>query len=262
MQASQKQRAIAFARRLGLVPLLERMKYLSAVSKTSSANAAYLRDNPDFDPLPLWWMHDMYSHVSFELYMRTGRETASGISSRIDKYTSLSAPRVADWGCGLARVLRHLPAHYRLYGFDYNPKAITWCEEHIDGAQFNVNGLRPPLPAADCSFDALFALSVSTHLSPQGHAIWIEEISRVLAAGGIFLGAFHTSLARDQLLRGERSRFESGELVTRRGVSEGGRTYVAYHPESYVRSALTPWFDVIEGPTPFLGQSLFVARKR
>lgn len=262
MQASRKQHAVAIARRLGLLPVLERAKYMAAARRASASNKAFLRANPDFTPPPLWWMHDMYAHASFEQYMTTGRDTAAGIASRIDTYTKLESPRVADWGCGLARVTRHLPSHYRRYGFDYNADAIAWCKANIKGPEFAVNGLRPPLPAGDGSFDALFALSVFTHLSPEGHTTWFAEIARVLSPGGIFLGAFHADPSDEQLLAEEREKFAKGELVTRGGVHEGGRTFVAYHPESYLRTALAPWFDILEGPTPFFGQGLVVARRR
>lgn len=194
--------------------------------------------------------------------MTTGRDTASVIAERIDRFTGLESPRVADWGCGLARVSRHLPDRYQVRGFDYNAKAIAWCQRHIPGRQFFVNGPRPPLPAETASFDALFALSVFTHLSPDGHAAWFSEIARVLTPGGIFLGAFHTTPAADQLLADEHERFLKGELVVRGGVHEGGRTYTAYHPMAFLRSALAPDFDILEGPTSFFGQGLVVARRR
>ncbi len=253
---------MAVARALGVLPLFERARFLSASAKAAADNRTYMREHPEFVPPPLWWMHDMYSHASYELYVRTGRETAASIASRIDGNLELDSPRVADWGCGLGRVIRHLPARYQRHGFDYNTAAIEWCRKHVQGPQFSVNGLRPPLPAPDASFDALFALSVFTHLSAEGHTAWFAEIARVLAPGGLFLGAFHVRPSEDQLLVAERARFEEGELVVRSGVAEGGRTYTAYHSEPYLRKALQSLFEIIEGPTPFFGQELIVARRR
>lgn len=261
-QASGKQRMVAAARKLGLLPAFEYARYMSAARKAAAGNRAFLAQNPDFVAPPLWWLHDMYAHASYELYMTTGRDTATGITERIDRLTGLDAPRVADWGCGLARVSRHLPSRYRVHGFDYNAEAIAWCSQNIAGRDFSTNGLRPPLPAEAASFDALFALSVFTHLSPEGHTAWFAEIARVLAPGGVFLGAFHTAPAADQLLAGEREQFAKGELVVRGGVHEGGRTYTAYHPTAFLTATLSPDFEIIEGPTPFFGQGLVVARRR
>jgi SAM-dependent methyltransferase len=262
MPASSKQRALAMARGIGLLPILERARYLSAARRAAPGNKAYLAKHPGFVAPPLWWMHDMYAHASFKQYMETGQETAAALARRIDAHVKHERPRVADWGCGLARVIRHLPERYERHGFDYNAEAIAWCSKNISGCAFDINGLRPPMPAADASFDALYSLSVFTHLSAQGHEEWFAEIARVLAPGGVFLGAFHADPNDTQLLAGERARFEAGELVTREGVAEGGRTFTAYHPEAYLRRALSPQFDIVEGLTEFFGQQLLVARRR
>ncbi|HXI85964.1 MAG TPA: class I SAM-dependent methyltransferase [Parvularculaceae bacterium] len=262
MGAASKQRAVAFARGLGLLPLFESVKFLFAACAAAKENRDFLAGHPDFAPPPLWWMHDMYTHASYALYMRSGAETAAEIAKRIDQHVEAKYPRVADWGCGLARVVRHLPTHYQLTGFDYNRAAINWCAEHIEGATFHVNAAAPPLPAEAGVFDALYALSVFTHLSAAGHAAWIGEVERVLRPGGLFLGAFHAAPAEGQLLPSERARFEKGALVVRGGVKEGGRTFTAFQSEAYLRGELLANFDIVEGPTPFFGQTLFVAQRR
>lgn len=262
MSASAKQRLVAAARRAGALPLFEGARFLRAASLYAASNRAYRSENPAFAPPPLWWMHDMYGHASYALYMQSGAETAAALSVLIDRHCAKPEPRVADWGCGLARVLRHLPARYQRTGFDYNRAAIDWCTDAIAGATFRVNGLSPPLPADAGAFDALYALSVFTHLSPDGHDAWIAEIARVLAPGGVVLAAFHTDPGPDQLLAGERARFDAGELVVRGGVKEGGRTYTAFHPHRYLTERLFAGFEILEGPSPFIGQGIVIARKR
>lgn len=204
----------------------------------------------------------MYAGTSFSQYWGMGMQTAAVIAGKIDAHVEAGAPRVADWGCGLARVIRHLPERYRRTGFDYNLHAINWCKEEIEGVEFYHNNLMPPLPAAAASFDALYALSVFTHLSEAAHDAWIGEIERVLAPGGVFLGAFHMVPPAGQLLPDEQSRFEAGQLVVRGGVKEGSRTYTAHHPEPYLREKLLVNFDIIEPPIDLFAQTLFVARKR
>ncbi len=256
-----KQRLVSVARRLGLLPALDAARFMRAKWRTGEENRAFQVAHPDFVAPPLWWMHDMYRHTSFELYWQTGRATAAGVTERIDRHVKANTPRVADWGCGLARVLRHLPDRYERSGFDYNPNAITWCAEHIKGARFLRNGLRPPLPVDAASFDALYALSVFTHLSAEAHEAWIAEIARALAPGGVFIGAFHMNPAPGQLLPDEQAQFDRGNLVVRGGVKEGSRTYVAYHPEAYLRDHLFRGWEILEGPTEFFGQALFLARR-
>jgi SAM-dependent methyltransferase len=246
---------------LGLLPALDAARFICAKWRTSEENRAFLSTHPDFVAPPLWWMHDMYRHTSFDLYWRTGAATAAGLTARIDRYVEAGAPRIADWGCGLARVLRHLPDRYGRTGFDYNAQAVDWCTDHIKGARFLRNELRPPLPVEAASFDALYALSVFTHLSAEAHAAWIAEIARALTPGGIFIGAFHMAPAPGQLLPDEQAQFNKGELVVRGRVKEGSRIYVAYHPENYLREQLFRGWEMLEGPTEFFGQTLFVARR-
>lgn len=261
MAASLKQRVVAAARAAGLVPALEAAKFVAAAARAREDNARFLAAHPGFAPPSLWWMHDMYGHASFRQYAESGAATAAALVALVERFGAAGPPRAADWGCGLARVLRHLPPAWERSGFDYNRRAIAWCRDHIAGAVFAENDLMPPLPAEARSFDVVYALSVFTHLSERSHDAWADEIARVLAPGGLFLGAFHMAPPEDQLLPDERRRFEEGRLVTRERVLEGGRTFTAFHPERYLRERLLARFDILDGPLPFFGQHLFVVRK-
>ena len=203
----------------------------------------------------------MYRHTSFDRYWETGISTARVIEEKIDSYINTTNPAVADWGCGLGRVIRHLPPRYSLYGFDYNGDAIKWNRSHLANIIFQKNELLPPLPAGADAFDAVYALSVFTHLSERAHELWIEEIFRCLKQGGIFLGAFHMQPAPGQLLPSEREEFDAGKLVIRGGVKEGSRTFTAHHPKDYLQKRLFSQFEILEGPLDFFGQELFVIRK-
>lgn len=261
MAATLKQRVVAAARFAGLAPALEAAKFLRAASAAARDNAAFLKEHPGFAAPPLWWMHDMYSHASYRLYDETGAKTAAGLSALVARHVAGSAPAVADWGCGMGRVLRHLPDTYQVSGFDYNAAAVGWCAKQFPRAAFARNGLMPPLPTAPAAFDALYALSVFTHLSAAAHDAWIAEIERVLKPGGVFIGAFHMSPPDGQLLDDERRRFDAGELVTRGGVAEGSRIYTAFHPEAWLRGCLFARFEIVDGPLNFFGQTAFVLRK-
>ena len=262
MKNETKQSLVAAARAIGILPALEVCRFIGSKYQSSKQNAAFRQAKPDFAPPPLWWMHDMYRHTSFEGYWRTGTETAAVISEKIDQYVSSeTAPCVADWGCGLARVVRHLPPRYVRTGFDYNADAIAWARDHISEISFLDNALAPPLPSSANSFDALYALSVFTHLSEQAHHDWIKEIGRVLKPGGIFLGAFHMRPVPGQLRPAEQLAFDADRLVVRGRAKEGSRIYTAHHPEAFLRNKLFNGFEILEGPTPLFGQELFVVRK-
>ena len=257
----RKQQIVGTARRAGILPLLDAAFFWRNRAQSRLANAEFIKTHPDFSPPPLRWMHDMYRHTSFDLYWRTGKETAAALSEKIDALTTMPHPRVADWGCGLARIVRHLPQTYERSGFDYNRSAIKWCANNIENINFAKNAIAPPLPVAAKSFDIVYGLSVFTHLSEQSHYEWRDEIARVLAPGGYFLGAFHMQPKPDQLLPAEQSRFDSGELVVRGRVKEGSRTFTAHHPEAWLRRFLSEGFELVGDPEPFFGQTLLTARR-
>ena len=204
----------------------------------------------------------MYRHTSFETYWKTGVATAGLIAEKIDTYLETEHPRIADWGCGLGRVIRHLPDRYQRHGFDYNHRAIGWVRANIDNVEFSENQLAPPLPVNAGVFDGVYALSVFTHLSKDKHFHWMSEIDRILAPGGILIAAFHMRPGEGQLLAHEQEAFDRGELVVRSGVKEGSRIFTAHHPEEFLRDQLFKSFEILEGPFEMFGQEGFVVRKR
>jgi SAM-dependent methyltransferase len=98
---------------------------------------------------------------------------------------------VLELGCGSGRLIRHFRCieGLRIVGCDIDARCIEWCRQNIPGVEFYCNELRPPLAfAADNSFDFVFAASVFTHIPLEWQKAWIEEIRRVLRAGGFFIG--------------------------------------------------------------------------
>lgn len=105
---------------------------------------------------------------------------------------------VLDFGCGTGitiRLFRCLDGA-RLVGTDVNPKMIEWCSQNVDGVEFYLNGLEPPLAFADDeSFDLITSASVFTHIPLELQQPWLEEMRRVLRPNGYFIctvaGAHH-----------------------------------------------------------------------
>jgi SAM-dependent methyltransferase len=263
LSMKSKQAIVSIARRAGLLPLLELGRFARSVLQDRKSNQLVAAANPGRPQPPLWMMHDMYAHTSYERYERSGRRHADEIRRRIEPYLPLDrVPAVAEWGCGLGRIIRRLPADWQLQGFDLNAAAVKWCRANLGAQNFHPNGLMPPLPAGTAAFDAVYAISVFTHLSADAHARWIAEIARVLKPGGVFLATFHGEEQCSGLLSAERVRFDTGELVVRGNVREGSRTFVAYHPDRFVRELLASAGLVVgEGPVPALGQTLYLATR-
>jgi SAM-dependent methyltransferase len=126
-----------------------------------------------------------------EWYFGGGRREAWSILNKVEQQGGdiMSMRAVLEFGCGSARVLRHFRYidGLRLAGTDANPKAIEWDRKNLPGIEFNHNQLQPPLPYEDESFDLIYALSVFTHIPLAWQRSWLDELRRMLRAGGYLL---------------------------------------------------------------------------
>ncbi|MEU0984714.1 class I SAM-dependent methyltransferase [Streptomyces griseus] len=98
---------------------------------------------------------------------------------------------IVDFGCGCARVLRHVipqKPQARYYGVDVDAQAIEWCRNNLaDRAEFAVTERLPPLPFDDATVDVVYGVSVFSHIPEGDQQTWLAEFSRILTPGGILL---------------------------------------------------------------------------
>ena len=271
MSRAREQLGLAL-RRLGLGPALDRALLALELLRHGRANRQFLAAHPGFVPPPADLAYDAYHHVSWPLYFETGIAHARYFGNLVRRHASSPSLRFCEWGCGPARILRHLrdslPNYHKveLYGTDYNPATIDWCRANLPGIFFVRNELAPPLPFEDNFFDALLARSVFTHLSAAMHEAWIAELHRVLKPGGILVLTAHGDHFRPMLTAGEGAAYDRGELATRAAGREGRKTFTAFHPPAFVRGRLLAAFDVIEHLPGGVGrdmlQDTWVARKQ
>jgi SAM-dependent methyltransferase len=176
---------------------------------------------------------------------------------------------ILDFGCGSGRVTRRWAGLHAVgvYGCDRDERAIEWCRRNLPFADFETNGLAPPLAFDDEAFDLVYALSVLTHLPEQLQLLWLRELHRVLRTDGRLLVTTHGAHYLSKLDDAERARFEAGELVVRWEEAAGSNLCAAYHPRSYVERTLLPQgFEladfVAEGAKGNPAQDLYLLRKR
>ncbi len=105
--------------------------------------------------------------------------------NHVDMYNLRS---IYDFGCGCGRVLRwfhYLKDQCELWGTDYNPVLVEWCQKNLaEFAQFKVNQAKPPLDFEDNKFDLIYSYSVFTHLARDLQLPWLKELVRVTKPGG------------------------------------------------------------------------------
>ena len=106
----------------------------------------------------------------------------------VEVFGETTPGRVLDWGCGSGRTLYWLygrPAWREAYrGCDVDAEAIRWLRKRQGVAAVSVCQPEPPLPYGDGEFAGLFAFSVLTHIPPDRHRAWYEELHRVLRPDG------------------------------------------------------------------------------
>lgn len=231
-------------RTTGLLTLVDRGRLLSRRATARAANRRFAREHPDFAIPPAELMFDALAHVDLAGYRASGMQHAAAIARVIDAAYPDGPLEVLEWGCGPGRLIRHMPALLaahpaRIMGSDYNPRAVRWCAEHLDGITFVQNGLRPPLPLADTLLDVVYSISVFTHLSEDVQLTWADELRRVLKPGGLLICTTQGDGYRHLLADAdERARYAAGEVVVQGNYTEGRKWFLAIHPDRFVRDRL------------------------
>jgi SAM-dependent methyltransferase len=187
-------------------------------------------------------LHLVAGTSDVEWFLESGKLGAESITNILARNGSGldNFEAVLDFGCGCGRVLRywkHL-RETRLYGADYNPELIKWCEQNLRFAQFENNKITPPLSYDENVFDFIYALSVFTHMTEEIQLVWVKELERVLKPGGFLLTTTHGEYYLQHLTEDERKIFNAGKLVVHFEEVAGTNTCAAFHPVTYVREKL------------------------
>lgn len=247
------------AKRL-LLPVLERAG-VAAQAVDANARVRHLRDRdarrrngafhaPDGLPMPpAHLVHKVVGHFDYEAFYEGGRTRHAYLWEILENGGGRPAElrAVLDWGCGCGRVLRHWNRDdgLQIYGSDYNAVLVDWCREAFPFARLSTNGLAPPLPFPDHSFDFLYGISILTHLDEPLQVPWIDELARVVRPGGHILVTMNGVVGSQTLDPADRARYDGGQVLVF-GDRFQGRNYCAVlHPESYVRDVLARDLELV-----------------
>jgi SAM-dependent methyltransferase len=159
----------------------------------------YLPEIPDSERLSAVSGSD-----NLEMFLNAGTNSAEELLKcvRLAGFDPFERRRVLDFGCGCARVLRHLlplSARSELWGCDIDQNAIGYCRSAIGGARFVANRADPPLPFAEGAFDFVFSISIFTHLARTLHDAWVKEIRRVVSREGLVVVSLHGQQAWEKV---------------------------------------------------------------
>jgi len=206
-----------------------------------------------------------------EWFLESGRQQAEIIRAAGERNGPPleSVGALLDFGCGCGRVLRHWTGleGSAVFGSDYNEGLVAWCAANLPFVTASVNELAPPVRYEDGQFGLVYAISVFTHLPHDLERAWIDELSRIVAPGGLLLLTTHGNSYADRLEPAERAAYDSGEPVVRWPGVAGSNLCTTFHPEPYVRERLAPELELLEytpdgGTVGSRRQDLVVFRKR
>lgn len=233
-------------------------------------------------------------HDDYESYLRSGFEVASMFNLALKKNFGRVVGDygdVLDFGCGSGRLSRFMnPPH--LFGCDVNGPVVDYCKRTIPSGRFDQNGLLPPLPYTDESFDLVYSFSLFSHLRRDIEEVWLRELVRVGAAQCVYLLSVQGDWMIEQTLAEEAEHarvagFYFRNVHTRHGTALDFPDYyeASYHTAEWIYGHWNSHFDILdvisgddpsrylppgtafrpEGDVPHLrpmGQDLVIAIKR
>jgi SAM-dependent methyltransferase len=228
-----------FLRRAGLLRPADQLQFRLQQWRKRKTNRAFRQKYPEVALPPDYTLFESFQ-LDYWKYYEGGRHTAAWVWNQLQPH--LDDPqrgKLLDWGCGPARVARHMPAlledQWEVYGTDYNVQTVEWCRKNIKNVAFSSNQVRPPLPFANDFFHAAYGISIFTHLSEENHSRWLRELLRVSRPGAVLMFTTQGTAFRARLTGEERRQFDRGELVVRAQVKEGCRLFSAFHPPAYLQ---------------------------
>ena len=206
---------------------------------------------PDVLPLPpARFRMTVAGTTDAEWFFESGRRTHKIVADTLARHglgVETGKPRILDYGCGCGRVTRHWArlGGAEVQGTDYNASLVRWCADNLPFG-FTLNGLAPPLPFPDDGFDAVYGISVLTHLPERLGLDWLAELRRVVRLGGLLLLTTHGDHYRERLTIPERTDYEAGRLVVRWGAAAGTNLCTTFHPAAYIAGTLARDFELLE----------------
>ncbi len=233
-----RKKLLSLIRQSGLSRIVDYFRFLIIRIRNYGRNARFRRYHPGVALPPPYTVYESFQ-MDYAKYYHGGKEDAEWIFTLVKPWIPESSLYILDWGCGPARIIRHLPeltGHgNEYYGTDYNRETIKWCSAHIPDVSFVANELTPPLPFTSDFFHLIYGISVFTHLSEENHIRWCADLFRITRPGGIVLLTTQGDAFLEKLDQPEMERYLAGQLVIRDQSAEGHRTFGAFHPPAKIQ---------------------------
>jgi len=235
-----------FLYKLGLAGWIYRRLFRIASQKNRHKNARYLATNPGTALPGDLFLFETYQ-LDYRKFIEDGRLAAEEIIEWTKPFLPHYSLRVLDWGCGAARICRHLPPllpDAMIFGCDTNEFLISENKKQVPGIVFStINGF-PPLLYADSYFDLVYGFSVLTHIDAGMQENWLKELHRITKPDGIVLVTTHGAAFLKQLIGPQKKRLKATGIYTQSYPLHGHRMMTTYHDAQHFKKMLAPFFSV------------------
>jgi len=104
-----KQTATRLLRKLHLLSFADRLRFLASAAQYRRHNKRFVAGHRDIVLPPPYMLYESFGKLDYRAYYEGGRESATRIVDMLKKHADLTNARVCEWGCGPARLLRHVP---------------------------------------------------------------------------------------------------------------------------------------------------------
>lgn len=211
-----------------------------------SRNRRYRREHPTTAFPAAYTLYESYQ-LNYRKYIEDGALTAQEIIDSIKAYIP-PTPQILDWGCGPARITRHLKTvcpDAVITACDTNAQTIAWNQQNIEGIQFTQQNALPPLPFINDQFDLIIGFSVLTHIPANLQQQWLLELYRILKPGGIIWVTTHGNHFIQQLSAAKQQQILARGIYTTEYPITGHRMMTSYHHPEKFREILKTNFNLI-----------------
>lgn len=255
---------------LHLAKWLDGFLYRTQAIQNRKQNDLYREQHPDCILPHDYVLYETYQ-LNYQKFIEDGTLAAAEITSWTRSYNHTPQPRILDWGCGAARITRHLPAFQPMaliYGCDVNEDMIEWNKVHYHNISFTTIHHFAPTPYADSFFDMVYGFSVFTHIDAVQQTEWIKELQRIINHNGVLMITTQGNYYSHQLLPGEKKVLTQQGVFTKSYPKQGHRMMSTYHKAEHFRIMILPYFEVLEyydgnlNLTKAGGQDVWILRKR
>lgn len=232
-------------------------RYLTFKFRLGAENRRFAAAHDAGLPPPLLRFR-VHGALDEESYVNAGRVLARRIAEVLySQGLDFERARLLDFACGPGRIateLKKLEPAIDLYGCDSDPEAIAWAASHLAHVgHFSRNAITPPTTYAAGFFDAIYAISVFTHMDETAQDEWLAELRRIVRPGGIVLATVHGASATASCTDAELKELEfRGFLyrVDRKGALKldglPDEYQTTFHTQAYVYGEWLRWFEVVD----------------